>query len=467
MVDDLFPERNNEPMEPDMPVSEVPSALTSYLRNIHSFPPVSDESQKELGEAIAAAAGGLRKSLAGFGFVIKEHIRLSGEVLSGAQSAFEVFTPSALRRAGSNPVEIRKSLTVWNQSLIAFYQEFRDAFAARGRNRDRQLAGLRTRAVGILEFYPLSADYYTEFVNSAGSLFLVTLNTPLAPGAVERIPAAELPFVEEKFFLDASQIVDAVNAASAALRKLQEARNRMLEQNLRLVVSIAHSFAARNPHTAINDVVQEGNLGLLRAIEKFDFELGYKFSTYALWWIRQSISRFLSERSRVIRIPAHMIQTISSMNNAEQQFILENGREPLIEELAMMLEMPVARINAIRKMARQPVSLQAPSGSGKDGDTVGTIEDMLPDESQDGPAELLSGAVLVEQLHHVLSLLPERDQAIIIDRFGLFGHTSRTLTELSERYSLTRERIRQLEMRILKKLRSPEMLKYFDRIKEK
>lgn len=465
-MDDFLPDRDRELREPEATVSEVPSALTSYLRNIHSFPPVSDESQKELGDAIIAAAADLRKSLAGFGFVLKEHIRLAGEVLSGVQPASEVFTPSALRRAGGNPVEVRKSISVWNQSLTGFYQEFRDAFTSRGEDRDRQLEALRVRAGGIIEFYPLSADFYTGFVNSIGALFISPLAAPLAPGAVTRFPDGELPFVEEKFFLEAAQIVPAVNTAAAALHRLQEVRNRMLEQNLRLVVSIAHTFASRNPQTAINDVVQEGNLGLLRAIEKFDFELGYKFSTYALWWIRQSISRFLAERSRIIRIPSHMVQTITSMNNAEQQFILDNGREPLIEELAMTLEMPVARINAIRKMARQPVSLQAPSGAAKDGDSVGTLEDLLPDETQDGPVEALSGSVMLEQLHQVLSLLPERDQEIIVDRFGLFGHKVRTLTELSAKFGLTRERIRQLEARILKKLRSPEMLKYFDQTEE-
>lgn len=443
---------------------EVPTALSSYLRSIHELPPISEELQRELGGAIASGVACLRESLSGFGFVLKEHIRLVAGIMAGTNHASEILSPSAMRRAGNNPAEIRKSLGNWHNELVSLYQEYRDIFFSAGKARAQNLTAVRARARETVSRYPLAADWYTGFVHSIGELFMTPLSGQLPAGLLDRFPPGELGFLCEKFFYDPEELPQAVAAAFGALHGLQEARGRMLEQNLRLVVTIAKGYASRVASVPINDIVQEGNLGLLRAIEKFDFDLGYRFSTYAIWWIKQNISRFLAEHSRIIRIPSHMIQTITAMNGAEQQFILENGREPLIEELAMALEMPVARINAIRKMARQPISLQA-QHPGATGESGGTLEDILPDESDSSPSDILGDSVLNEQLHHVLSLLPERDQAIIVDRFGLFGHQVHTLAELSEKFNLTRERVRQLENRILRKLRSPEMLQYFDRSK--
>ena len=441
---------------------DIPSALSSYLRQIHAMPPVSPESQEEFGKQIVAADDAMRNALAPFGFTIKEHIITIDNFLSGSTSAADIFAPSTIKNIGPNPVKLKATLQAWRDDIDKFYTEYRAAFEGKGSDREALLNKYRAEAGALLALHPFSSDKYGELVSSLTDFFMITPQNRLNAGSLDFIPEKELAFTELKFLFDRSEIVAASNQVLINCQKLLHARNDMLEHNLRLVVSIAKNYSASR--IPISDIIQEGNLGLLRAIEKFDFRLGYKFSTYAIWWIKQNISRYIAENSRIIRIPAHMIQTITAMNSAEQRFIMENGRDPEVQELAMMLEMPVARINAIRKMARQPISLQSPI-SGDDG--AASLEELLPDPGKNiDPTEQLAGKINENQLHLVLSMLPEREQSIIIDRFGLFGHKQLTLSEISERFGLTRERIRQLEMKIMKKLRSPEMLKYFDKGEE-
>jgi len=207
-------------------------------------------------------------------------------------------------------------------------------------------------------------------------------------------------------------------------------------------------------------LIQEGNIGLMRALDKFDYRLGHKFCTYATWWIKQSVNRSIADQSRVIRIPIHMINTINMINAVEQRFIQENGREPSVDELASKLEMPVARVSAIQKMARQPLSLQS---SVNDDDETSTLEGMVSDDRND-PVEEIASQVIREKLFEALATLSEREQQIIIMRFGLDGEEPKTLVEVSQHFDLTRERIRQIEMKTIEKLRAPSRLRYFDNI---
>ena len=196
----------------------------------------------------------------------------------------------------------------------------------------------------------------------------------------------------------------------------------------------------------------------MRSLEKFDFNLKHKFSTYASWWIRQSIGRAVAEQFRVIRIPAHMVSTIAAINRTEQRFIMEYGRMPEVAEIAAVLEMPAARVSAIRKMARQTISLQSPLSVDTDGSN---LEDVLPDEQAVDPAQEISDATVHKQLVRLLAGVTERERMILTMRFGLMGQRVRTLQEISDHFNISRERVRQLEMQTLNKLRTDENLRLF------
>jgi RNA polymerase primary sigma factor len=247
-----------------------------------------------------------------------------------------------------------------------------------------------------------------------------------------------------------------IEQAELALTELLELRQQMVEGNLRLVLRIVNQYSYRQ--VSVSDLVQEGNLGLMRSLEKFDFNLKHKFSTYASWWIRQSIGRAIAEQFRVIRIPAHMVSTIAAINRVEQRFILEHDRMPEAEEIAQVLNMPTARVSAIRKMARQTISLQSPLSVD---DSGSSLEDVLPDEQAVDPARQISDETVHSQLERLLATLNERERMILKMRFGLMGEQVRTLQEISDHFKISRERVRQLEMQTLNKLRTPENLRIF------
>ena len=305
---------------------------------------------------------------------------------------------------------------------------------------DEDLPAARVAAAGA------TADPVKDYLKQIGKVPLLTARQEVE--LAKRIEAGL--FAEEKLadgsaVLRADQRIDLERVAEDGRR----AKNHLVEANLRLVVSLARRYAGRG--MLILDLIQEGNLGLIRGVEKFDYTKGYKFSTYATWWIRQAISRAMAEQSRTIRLPVHVAEALGRLARVQRQLLQDLGREPTPEELAAELDMTPEKIVEVRKYGREPISLHTPLGE----DGGSEFGDLIEDSEAIQPAEAVSFTLLQEQLHSVLGTLSEREAGIVSMRFGLTDGQPKTLDEIGKVYGVTRERIRQIESKTMSKLRHP------------
>ncbi|MDP6523895.1 MAG: RNA polymerase sigma factor RpoD [Kiritimatiellia bacterium] len=259
--------------------------------------------------------------------------------------------------------------------------------------------------------------------------------------------------MEGRFCKFSDEALESFDDMRDAMKRGQKARTEMVEANLRLVISIVKKYMNRG--LSFLDLIQEGNTGLMKAVEKFEYRRGYKFSTYATWWIRQAATRAIADQARTIRIPVHMIETINKLLRVQKKLVQEYGREPTPEEAAEEMDLPVERVRAVYKMAQQPISLQSPVGDGEDAH----FGDFIEDKSAENPSEMTAYSMLKDRLRDVLTTLTDREKAVLDYRFGLTDGYSRTLEEVGKEFAVTRERIRQIEAKALRKLRHPTRMR--------
>jgi len=443
-----------------------------YLKQMGQVPLLTREQEVEISKRIEDAETQLKRAIYAFGFAGKEHIALAEKLIS--EPPKERFDRVIVDKKIDSRDEHIKQLRKLVKNVRALDQDVDEKYAAveaapNKTRRDKAFAVFKKLDKKLQDTFP--KFFYKQKVIEEMALVAENIQDKIQmslraiydlehhrkSGQQQSVICSEekkIKALEEFVRMQAKAYLEAYQQLGVHAAKALQAKTEMVEANLRLVISIAKKYTNRG--LSFLDLIQEGNMGLMKAVEKFEYRRGYKFSTYATWWIRQAITRSIADQARTIRIPVHMIETINKLMRVQKQLIQDFGREPSPDELADEMQMGVDRVRAVLKMAQQPISLQSPVGDGEDTN----FGDFIEDKAAENPSDMTSYSLLKDKLGDVLCSLTERERKVLELRFGLGDGYSRTLEEVGKQFKVTRERIRQIEAKALRKMRHPTRIRH-------